>query len=175
MEQAEIRDVIHAIILAATSPVTYDKLVEVLSDVDNNHIKTALNQLLKTNYPIQQLVKIAGGYRFQIKQEFAPWIAKATGEQNKREKVTRVMLETLAIIAYKQPITRGEIETIRGGNLHATILEQLEERNWIKIIGYGGVSKRAGLYGTTKEFLVYFGLNSVHELPAIEELEALLM
>lgn len=170
----ETQNIIHALILASTTPITYEKLVEVLA-IDENQIKTALNQLLKANHPVQQLKKIAGGYQFQIKPEFLPWILKAKGEQSQVEKVTRVMLETLAIIAYKQPITRGEIETLRGGSLHTSILEQLEDRSWIKTIGYGGVSKRASLYGTTKEFLLYFGLNSIHELPALEELEALLI
>ena len=172
MEPAEIRDIIYAIILASTSPITYDRLVEVFSpDIDENQIKTALGPLLKAKHSVQQLVKVAGGYQFQIKSQFAPWILKAKGGQETSQKLSKVMLETLAIIAYKQPITRGEIETMRGSSLHATVLPQLEKRGWVQVVGYAGAAKRATLYGTTKEFLLYFGLNSIHELPAMELVE----
>ncbi len=174
MEQSEIRDIIHAIILASPSPIVYDKLREIFPlEIEENQIKVALNQLLKIKHSVQRLVKIAGGYQFQIKPEFAAWILKAKGEQNKIEKLSKATLETLAIIAYRQPITRVEIETIRGNSLHATVIQQLEERGWIHVVGYTGATKRAILYGTTREFLVYFGLNSVHELPKIEGLEVL--
>jgi segregation and condensation protein B len=169
MEQAEIRDIINAVILASSEPISYDKLLAIFpADVNENQIKLALSQLLKMKGSVQHLVKVAGGYQFQIKKEFAPWIVKAKGEQELTEKLSRVALETLAIIAYKQPVSKGEIETMRGGSLHATALPQLEEKGWIQVVGYAGANKRTMLYGTTRDFLLYFGLNSVHELPSLE-------
>ena len=168
MQQDELQDIIFAIIIASKEPVPYAKLKTVFpNEVTENQIKTGLTQLLKNKHTILRLVKIAEGYSFQVKEKFAPWVLLSKGEQEKTNKLSKTALETLAIIAYKQPITRKEIEEIRNNSLHITALQQLEEKGWIKQVGN---SKRAILYGTTKEFLLYFGLNSVHELPELPEL-----
>jgi segregation and condensation protein B len=113
-----------------------------------------------------QLVEVASGYRFQSMDSLSPWLSKLWQEQAPR--YSRAMLETLSLIAYRQPITRGEIEDVRGVSVSSHIMKSLSERGWIKVIGHKEVPGRPSLYATTKEFLNYFSLKSLADLPSAE-------
>jgi segregation and condensation protein B len=117
------------------------------------------------------LQEVASGYRFQARAEYSPWLAKLWEERAPR--YSRAFLETLSIIAYKQPITRAEIEEIRGVTVSSAIIKTLQERDWIRILGYREVPGKPALYGTTKSFLDYFNLSSLTALPALPEFKSL--
>jgi segregation and condensation protein B len=116
-----------------------------------------------------ELVEVASGWRYQVKSEVHPYVARLWTER--QSKYTRATLETLALIAYRQPITRGEIEQIRGVSVSATMIKSLEEREWIRVLGHRDVPGRPELFGTTKTFLDYFGLKSLDQLPPLAELK----
>jgi segregation and condensation protein B len=169
MQQDKLVKIIKSIILSHNKYVSIDDLEQAFvpeDKVTRDDIKKAFGVISNEDDQIYELVKVAGEYNIQIKQEFCPWVKRFKGEP--KEELPRALLETLAIIAYKQPISRGEIAIIRGCETHLTVYQQLEEREWIRGIGYGGESGRALLYTTTKCFLQYFGLNAVHELPELE-------
>lgn len=115
-----------------------------------------------------ELVEVASGYRYQVKAEVHPQVSRLWAER--QTKYTRATLETLALIAYRQPITRGEIEQIRGVGVNANMIKTLEEREWIRVVGHRDVPGRPELFGTTRTFLDYFGLRSLDELPPLSEL-----
>lgn len=117
------------------------------------------------------LQEVAGGYRFQVAAEMSPWVARLFDERP--PKYSRAFLETLSIIAYRQPVTRGEIERIRGVSVSSNIIRTLRERNWIRVIGHKEVPGKPALYATTKEFLDYFNLKSLSDLPELFEFEEL--
>ncbi len=117
------------------------------------------------------LKKVASGYRFQVKPELSFWVGRLFEEKPPR--YSRALLETLAIIAYRQPVTRGDIEDIRGVAVSSNIIRTLLEREWIRIIAHKEVPGRPALYGTTKQFLDYFDLSSLHELPTLQEIKEL--
>lgn len=114
------------------------------------------------------LVEVASGWRYQIKADVHPWVARLWSER--QTKYTRATLETLALIAYRQPITRGEIEQIRGVTVNSNIIKALEERDWIRVVGHRDVPGKPELLATTKTFLDYFGLKRLDELPPLSEL-----
>lgn len=116
-----------------------------------------------------ELLEVASGWRFQVKRDVHPWVSRLWTER--QTKYTRVTLETLALIAYRQPITRGEIEQIRGVAVNSNIIRALEERDWIRVIGHRDVPGRPALLGTTKTFLDYFGLKRLDELPPLSEIK----
>lgn len=118
-----------------------------------------------------ELHEVSSGYRFQAKAELSPWLSKLWEERAPR--YSRAFMETLAIIAYKQPITRAEIEEIRGVTVSSNIIKTLQEREWVRIIGYREVPGKPAIYGTTKEFLDYFNLKSLVELPTLAEFKDL--
>jgi segregation and condensation protein B len=111
---------------------------------------------------------VASGYRFQVRQELASWISRLFEEKPPR--YSRALLETLAIIAYRQPVTRGDIEDIRGVSVSSSIIQTLLERDWIRVIGHKEVSGKPGLYATTKQFLDYFNITSLNQLPTLQEI-----
>jgi len=172
MDPTTLRNIVQAIIQSAKEPVSLNELYRVFKrehGVQTADIQEAIEELFKENNPTQELKTIAGGYRYLIKQEYVPWIQKAQLTEYENEISSRALTEVLAIIAYKQPISRGEIEWVRGRQTSTEIYQQLEEREWIRVVGYSGEHNRAGLYGTTKGFLTYFGLNSICDLPDLEE------
>ena len=116
-----------------------------------------------------ELVQVASGWRFQVKADVHPWVARLWSER--QTKYTRATLETLALIAYRQPITRGEIEQIRGVTVNSSIIKALEEREWIRVVGHRDVPGKPELLATTKTFLDYFGLKRLDELPPLSELK----
>jgi segregation and condensation protein B len=118
-----------------------------------------------------ELVEVASGFRYQVTGEVHGWISRLWTERKTR--YTRATLETLALIAYRQPITRGEIEQVRGVAVSSNIIQALEEREWIRVVGHRDVPGKPALFGTTKGFLDYFGLKRLDELPPLSELKDL--
>ena len=112
-----------------------------------------------------ELKEVASGFRYQVRQDVHPWVSRLWTER--QTKYSRALLETLALIAYRQPITRGEIEQIRGVAVSTNIVKTLEEREWIRVVGYRDVPGKPALFGTTREFLDYFNLKSLDELPPL--------
>lgn len=134
-----------------------DQLLAVLEDIEN--------ECANRGY---ELTKTASGYRFQVRQELAPWINRLWEEKPK--KYSRALLETLALIAYRQPLTRGDIEEIRGVSVSSEIVKTLLEREWVRVVGHRDVPGRPALYATTRDFLDYFNLKSLEDLPALSEI-----
>ncbi|MFT7287189.1 MAG: segregation and condensation protein B [Halieaceae bacterium] len=118
-----------------------------------------------------ELVEIASGFRFQVRGQLSPWVSRLW--QERPQKYSRALLETLALIAYRQPITRGEIEEIRGVAVSTNIIRTLHEREWVRVVGHRDVPGRPAMYATTRQFLDYFNLKSLDQLPALAELRDL--
>lgn len=170
MEEHELTAVIEALLFVSGEPISLDKLAEVLEETETDRIRQALDRL-RRNYDAAgrglQIVEVAGGYQIATRSECAAWI-KALEKIKSATRLSRSGLETLAIVAYKQPVTRGEIEAIRGVD-SAGVLKTLLERRIVKIVGRREGLGRPMLYGTTREFLHYFGLKDLSELPAMKE------
>lgn len=175
MEQEQLRKVIEAVILAVGEPITVNRLLE-LFDEDERPEAKELREVLNSmqeDYAERgiELKELASGYCFQSRQDYSKWIARLWEERAPR--YSRALLETLAIIAYRQPVTRAEIEDIRGVAVSSSIMKTLLERDWIKILGHRDVPGKPGIYGSTKDFLDYFGLKSLDQLPTLEEIKDL--
>nr|WP_233132596.1 SMC-Scp complex subunit ScpB [Paraferrimonas haliotis] len=171
----QLQHLIEAAIFSAAKPLSVTQLLEtVLADtsVTREQAKQALSELQR-DYRSRgiELVKLASGYRFQTRPELAKQLNKV--RQNSAPKYSRALLETLALIAYQQPITRGEIETVRGVSVSSQSIRTLTERGWIKVVGHKEVPGRPALLATTKGFLDYFGLASLSELPKLSDETAL--
>lgn len=169
----ESRQALYALLFASDRPVSAGRLAEALGDIDPDIVANLLEEL-RTELDAQEalpyrLTEIGGGYQFMTKPEFGPYIRRMY-RIKKSKRLSRALLETLAIIAYKQPVTRPEVESIRGVSVsHA--FDQLQERRLIKIAGVSDLPGRPKLYRTTDEFLVQFGLKNLKELPTLEELQ----
>ena len=146
--------------LLANFNVSSLKIRQILTELQHDYIANGV-----------QLVNVAGGYRFQTREELAPFLQVLW--QEKAPKYSRATLETLAVIAYKQPVTRADVEQVRGVAVGSQIIKSMLERNWIKVIGHKEVPGRPVLYGTTPDFLDYFNLNSLADLPALIDSKAL--
>ena len=170
----QLKQLIEATIFVSEQPVSVDKLKNtVLADftVSDKAIQSALSALQLDYRPRGiELVEVASGYRFQSLDSLSPWLSRLWQETS--PKYSRAMLETLALIAYRQPITRGEIEQVRGVAVSSNIIKTLTEREWIKVIGHKEVPGRPALYATTKQFLDYFSLKSLSDLPNAEDFMA---
>ncbi len=174
-EIAPLKMVVEAALLAAGGPLSLDKLAE-LFDEDQQpttaELRRALDELAQDCAGRGvELKQVASGWRYQIRPAVFPQVARLWAERSTR--YTRATLETLALIAYRQPITRGEIEAIRGVSVSSNIIKALEERDWIRVLGHRDVPGRPTLYGTTRTFLDYFNLKSLDELPTLAELASL--
>ncbi len=160
---------IEALILASDEPLSFDKLRSFLEPTESSHIRDALSQL-EQHYAERgiQLKQVAGGWQFRT----APVCSNIVEQlwQTRPPRLSRSMLETLAIIAYQQPTTRAEIEALRGIKVSSSIIGGLLERRWIKVLGRKDVPGRPHLYGTNKQFLADFGLNSLQDLPDSSQL-----
>ncbi|WP_366042945.1 SMC-Scp complex subunit ScpB [Methylomonas sp.] len=170
-----IKRIVEAILFAANKPMTIKQIQETFPELeqpDTLEIQTALETIAQDylTRPIG-LKKLASGYRFQVREGLAPWLTRLFEEKPPR--YSRALLETLSIIAYRQPVTRGEIEDIRGVGVSSSIIHTLLEREWIRVIAHKEVPGRPALYGTTKQFLDYFNLSSLNELPTLEEISHL--
>lgn len=172
MEQQNINNIVEAALLAAQQPLTLPMLAALFQDADDvSHeaIARALETLTAAcvGHGIE-LVEVASGFRYQVREEVHPWVARLWSER--QTKYSRALLETLALIAYRQPITRGEIEQVRGVTVATSIMHTLEEREWIRVVGYRDVPGKPALFGTTRQFLDYFNLKSLDQLPTLAEI-----
>lgn len=175
MEIEQLKHILEAILLGAGRPLTIDQLLTMFAEhekPERNAIQEALG-LLQGEYEARglALVQVGSGYRIQIRQSMRPWVTRLWEEKPAR--YSRALLETLSLIAYRQPITRGEIEEVRGVSVSTTIMKTLQEREWVHIVGHREVPGRPAMYGTTKKFLDYFSLQSLSDLPSLAELRDL--
>ncbi|MFC0679232.1 SMC-Scp complex subunit ScpB [Lysobacter korlensis] len=173
MDQSLITRIVEAALLAANQPLTLAQLQALFPEdqpAPNGAIEQALESLREDcGARGVELVELASGFRYQVKADVHPWVARLWTER--QTKYTRATLETLALIAYRQPITRGEIEQVRGVAVNSNIIKALEEREWIRVVGHRDVPGKPALFGTTKAFLDYFGLKRLDELPPLSELK----
>ncbi len=173
MDPQLIKRIVEAALLAASQPLTVAQL-GALFTLDEPAPEGGIGQALEA---LQaecegrgvELVEVASGWRYQVKAEVHPWVARLWTER--QTKYTRATLETLALIAYRQPITRGEIEQVRGVATSSNIIKALEEREWIRVVGHRDMPGKPELLGTTRGFLDYFGLKRLDELPPLSELK----
>lgn len=175
LKELKLKQIVEAAIFTSETPLTFDKLKQtVLINVKvSDSLLNSILSDIKSDYSSRgvNLVKLASGYRFQAAANLGQWLTNLLYE--KPAKYSRALLETLALIAYKQPITRGEIENVRGVSVSSNIIRTLVERNWIKVVGHKEVPGRPSLYGTTNEFLDYFSLTNLSQLPELIEPESL--
>jgi len=168
-----LKAIVEGALLAAGGPLTLDSLAGLFAEDDQppsrDEVSAAI-AALEEDYRSRgiELAQVAGGYRIQVRRECAPWVARLWDEKPPR--YSRALLETLALIAYRQPITRGEIEDIRGVSVSTNIVKTLMEREWIRVVGHRDVPGRPSLFATTRKFLDYFSLRSLNELPTLADL-----
>ena len=175
MEQDKLKAIVEAAIVAADKPLSLDQLQRLFEQEDERPAKPDINAALNAIAAAcnaddrgVELKQVASGWRFQVKASVAPAIGALWEE--KPQKYSRALLETLALIAYRQPITRGDIEQVRGVAVSSHIIKTLVERDWVQVVGHREVPGRPALYATTKAFLDYFNLKSLDELPSLKEL-----
>jgi len=174
MDETEIKHVIEAALLAAGRPLTIERLSELFtarsSPLERATVKRALDALA-ADYQGRgiELAEVSSGYRIQVRRSLSDWLIPLWEERAPR--YTRALLETLALIAYRQPITRAEIEEVRGVVVSTNIVRTLLERNWVRVVGHRDVPGKPAMFGTTREFLDYFGLKKLEDLPPLAELK----
>ena len=170
MPSAELRAVVEALIFASPEPITPKTLYKLLANESKDEVSTAVNDLRQEymNRPGLQMVEVAGGYQITTRPELHEWVRRLFHERS-AQKLSVAALETLAVISYKQPVTALEVTEIRGVNASG-VLSTLLERNLVKIVGRKNVVGRPFMYGTTKEFLIRFGLKDLGDLPRIEDM-----
>ncbi len=175
MPYSDLKPIIEAAILAAGQPLTIAQLSELFDEAERpSHTEVAqVLESLAADCAERgvELVEVASGFRYQVKSQVHAHVARLWTER--QSKYSRALLETLSLIAYRQPITRGEIEAVRGVAVSTNIVKTLEEREWIRVIGHRDVPGRPALYGTTRAFLDYFGLKSLDQLPTLAEIRDL--
>ncbi len=174
MTDLPLKSIIEAALFAAGKPLTIDHFLALFaenSQPERSEIRTILREL-RQEYAERgiELVEVASGYRFQTKPHLTPWLKGLQTERSPR--YSRALLETLAIIAYRQPITRSEIEKIRGISVSTDIIKKLHDYKWIRVLAHRDTPGKPALYGTTREFLNYFNLKHLNELPPLTELMA---
>ncbi|MDA8868349.1 SMC-Scp complex subunit ScpB [Pseudomonadales bacterium] len=179
LTEEKIGQIIEAALLAAEGPLTVENLFKLFADgelAEENGRKQIRDVLAALEEACGdrgvELIHVASGFRYQAKQELSAWVSRLWEEKPPR--YTRALLETLALVAYKQPVTRGDIEQIRGVGVSQNIMRTLLERDWIRVVGQREAPGRPSLYGTTKTFLDYFNLNNLGQLPPLEEIRALI-
>jgi segregation and condensation protein B len=172
METGQLKGIIEAALLAYGQPLGIEQLRSIFDDIDRpdaDEVRKALIALAEDceGRPME-LVEVASGFRLQVRKEFSQRLSRLWQERPTR--YSRALLETLALIAYRQPITRGEIENVRGVTVNPNIIRTLAERGWIRVVGHREVPGHPELLGTTRDFLDYFGLKSLDELPSLAAL-----
>ena len=171
----QLKKIVEGAILASSKPISYDRLLT-LFDEDAKPIKSELVEAFKSLQADYQgrgieLQEVASGLRFQVSQGVTSWVARLQEERPQR--YSRALLETIAIIAYRQPLTRGDIEEVRGVAVSTQIIKTLQEREWVRVVGHRDVPGHPALYATTRQFLDYFNLKSLDQLPPLSELKDL--
>lgn len=167
---ADIKRVLEAALFAAQQPLTAGELRKMFIDEIGSDLVRKLLEELREEWATRpvELVQLAGGWRFRTRAEYLPYLGRLNPE--KPPKYSRAVLETLAIIAYRQPVTRGDIEEIRGVTVATQVIKALEERGWVDAVGHRDTPGRPALYATTKKFLDDLGLRSLTELPPLEQI-----
>jgi len=170
-----VKNILEASLLAASKPLNLDNMQSLFGDgekPEKNDLRKAL-EVLEEDYKERgvNLARVASGYRMQVNTRYTEWISRLWRERPPR--YSRALLETMAIIAYRQPATRGDVEQIRGVAVSTNIIRTLEERGWVRVLGHRDVPGRPAMFGTTKEFLDYFGLKKLDELPSLAEIRDL--
>ena len=173
MQKEKLQAILEAILVSAEKPLSVEKLLGFFKEddlVNRQDVKQALEQIAQF-YQNRgfELVETASGFRFQTREEYKQWVTQHWDE--KPAKYSRALLEMLALIVYRQPITRAEIEDIRGVAVSSHIIKTLQEREWIRIVGHKEVPGRPALLGTTRQFLDYFNLKSLDEMPSLSEVQ----
>lgn len=177
IDHKQLDRIVASLLFASDRRLSQSELVEIIES--NSSFKLATNDIEKSisNLAIQfnqlaiQVQQTKNGYRLQTSQDYAPWVSSLW--QEKTPRYSKALLETLALIAYRQPITRGEIEHVRGVSVSSYIVRTLLDRKWVRVIGHREVPGRPALYGTTRDFLDYFSLTSLSELPSLPELKSI--
>jgi segregation and condensation protein B len=175
METAQLKLVLEAILLAAGRPLSLDQLLVLFDEIarpERGELREAI-ALLQQDYAERgiELAEVGGGYRIQVRGSMQEWVGRLWEEKPAR--YSRALLETLALVAYRQPITRAEIEDVRGVTVSTSIMKTLQEREWVQVVGHRDVPGRPAMYGTTRQFLNYFNLKSLDGLPSLAELRDL--
>jgi segregation and condensation protein B len=176
MDNDKLQPILEALFAASDKPISINQLFELfVGDIDQpskDDIRKAIEGLTgKYQHGGIELKQVASGFRLQVRADYETWVARLW--EQKPPRYSRALMETLALIAYRQPITRGEIEDIRGVSVSTNIIRTLEERDWVKSLGHKEVPGRPTLYGTTHEFLDYFNLKTLNELPTLAEIRDL--
>ena len=175
MSEAGLIQILEGALMAAGEPLSLLRLAQLFEDTErpsNDDIRAALAEVTeRCDGRGFELIQVASGYRFQVRQNLAPWVGRLW--QERPQKYSRALLETLSLIAYRQPITRGEIEEVRGVAVSSNIIKMLQEREWVRIVGHRDVPGRPAMYATTRQFLDYFNLKSLEDLPPLAEIKDL--
>lgn len=170
MEPSQVKSILEAALLATREPMTTHDMKKMFDeDLSSDTLRKLLDQLRAewAERPVE-LIQLASGWRFRTRGEYLPYLERLNPERP--PKYSRAVLETLAIIAYRQPVTRGDIEEIRGVAVNTNVVKTLEERGWIDVVGHRDTPGRPALFATTKQFLDDLGLRSVSELPPLEQI-----
>ncbi len=172
MKDEQLKNIIEAALLAAGQPLSIDRVLAIFPE-DEQPERTAVRDAFKQleadckDRGIE-LKKVSSGYRLQVRQEMSPWILRLWEERPSR--YSRALMETLALVAYRQPVTRAEIEDVRGVSVSSSIMKTLLEREWVRVVGHRDVPGKPAMFGTTRQFLDYFGLTSLDDLPKLAEI-----
>ena len=171
--RTSLKSILEAVLLASREPLSLEMLATVFSDEErpsNTEISQSLDAL-NDDYAERglELKEVASGFRIQVREDANPWVARLW--EDRPQRYSRALLETLSLIAYRQPITRGDIEEVRGVSVRTNIIRTLQEREWIRVVGHRDVPGKPALFGTTKVFLDYFNLASLDDLPSLAEIK----
>jgi segregation and condensation protein B len=172
METSQLKRIIEAALLASAHPLSLPQISGLFDEFDmpsHDELAKAVEELQADSAERGiELVEVASGFRYQVRQDVHPFVSRLWAERQTR--YSRALLETLSLIAYRQPITRAEIEQIRGVAVSTNIVRTLEEREWVRVVGYRDLPGKPALFGTTKQFLDFFSLKSLDELPPLSEI-----
>lgn len=179
IDPGKLKQIVEAALMAADEPLTVDQLTRLFAhgELDSEEGRAQIRDTLQALEAEAEgrgyeLKRVASGYRYQVRQELAEWVSRLWEEKPPR--YSRALLETLALVAYKQPVTRGDIEEVRGVAVSQNIMRTLLERGWIRVVGQREVPGKPSLYGTTRAFLDYFNLKSLDQLPPLAEIRSLI-
>lgn len=175
LNDRQLDQIVEGALLAAGEPLSQERLLglfDAFDDVSRERVRESLERLASAcDERGVELQQVASGWRLQVRQSLAPWVSRL--QESRSPRYSRAMLETLAVIAYQQPVTRSDIEFVRGVSVSSNIIKTLLERDWIRILGHRDVPGRPALYGTTRAFLDYFNLRALDQLPPLAEIRDL--
>ena len=175
MSETGLVQIIEGALMAAGEPLSLQRISQLFDEFDrpsNDDLRQAIDEVsARCDGRGYELIQVASGYRFQVRQNLSTWVGRIWQERPPR--YSRALLETLSLIAYRQPITRGEIEEIRGVAVSTNIIKTLQEREWVRVVGHRDVPGKPAMYATTRQFLDYFNLKSLEELPPLADIKEL--